>query len=175
MMLRLLAAASVGALALAAVSAAQAREPYDELFFVRQHAQAADLYQDRASCREAALHMSDAEAAYSNPEYGALSAMGSALDEDALHEGGLHKRLERAVFVHCMEKKDWVAATPTDADLRVLLRANLHHPEALNAWLTAHEPPPAAPTPPAAPVVKTEAVAPAASPASSTSTRKTAN
>lgn len=157
MILRILAAAALGGATLAAAVPASAREPYDEMFFVRQHASAPDLYQDRAACRTAALHMSDAEAAYSNPEYGALSAMGSALDEDALHEGGLHKRLEQAVIVHCMEKKGWAAATPSDADLKVLLRASLRHPEALNAWLTAHEPPPAPPAPPVAVLANTGA------------------
>jgi hypothetical protein len=154
---RRLAAICLGGLALSAAGAACAREPYDELFFVRQHASAADLFQDRAACRNAAAHMSDAESAYSNPEYGALSAMGSALDEDALHEGGLRKRLERAVFIHCMEKRDWVAATPTDAELKVLLRASPNHPEAINTWLAAHEPPPPPIPAPAAPVVKTAA------------------
>ncbi len=109
---KILAAVAAGSALVGIASAAQAREPYDELFFVRQHASAAELFDDRAQCRNAAQHMSDADAAYSNPEYGALSAMGSALDEDALHEGGLHKRLEQAVFMHCMEKKAWVAAAP---------------------------------------------------------------
>jgi hypothetical protein len=126
----------------AAASAAAARDVYDDAFFVRPHASAADLFGDRAACRNAAEHMSDAAAAYSNPEYGALSAMGSALDEDALHEGGLHKRLERAVFMHCLDRNDWVSATPTGEELKVLMRASLRHPEALNAWLKANEPPP---------------------------------
>ena len=155
MILRFLAATALAGAILAGAATANAREPYDELFFVRQHASANDLFEDRAACRTAALHMSDADAAYSNPEYGALSAMGSALDEDALHEGGLHKRLEHAVFVHCMERRDWVAMTPSDSDLKVLLRASPHHPEALNAWLAAHEPPPPPIPAPAAPVVKT--------------------
>jgi hypothetical protein len=150
MTLKILAAVALGSALLAVASSAQAREPYDDVFFVRQHASAAELFDDRAACRNAAQHMSDADAAYSNPEYGALSAMGSALDEDALHDGGLRKRLERAVFLHCMEKKAWISATPSDTDLKVLLRASPHHPEALNQWLLAHEPPPAPiPEPPA--------------------------
>ncbi len=125
-----------------AAGAAQAREAYDEVFFVRAHASAADLFQDRAACRAAAANMSDTDAAYSNPEYGALSAMGSALDEDALHEGGLHKRLERAVFEHCMKRKGWSLAQPTGEELKPLLRASPHHPQAIDAWLKAHEPAP---------------------------------
>ncbi len=125
-----------------AAGAAQAREVYDDVFFVRAHASAADLFQDRAACRAAAANMSDTDAAYSNPEYGALSAMGSALDEDALHEGGLHKRLQRAVFEHCMKGKGWSLAQPTSDELKPLLRASQHHPQAIDAWLKAHEPAP---------------------------------
>ncbi len=152
MTLKSFAAVAAGSVLLIAASAAQAREPFDDIFFVRQHANAGELYEDRAACRNAAQHMSDADAAYSNPEYGALSAMGSALDEDALHDGGLRKRLEHAVFVHCMEKKAWVSAAPSADELKILMRASPHHPDALDAWLRAHEPPPPAP---ADPVVKT--------------------
>ena len=156
MALKILAAVAAGSILAVAASAAQARDAYDDIFFVRQHASAAELFEDRAACRDAAAHMSDTDAAYSNPEYGALSAMGSALDEDALHDGGLRKRLEHAVFVHCMEKKAWVSATPSGAELKLLMRASPRHPEALDQWLVAHEPPPPPnPVPDAAPVVKT--------------------
>ena len=157
---KILAVVAAGCALAAVASAAQAREPYDDAFFVRQHASAAELYEDRAACRNAAEHMSDTDAAYSNPEYGALSAMGSALDEDALHEGGLHKRLQQAVFMHCMEKKGWISAAPSDAEAKILMRASLRHPEALNQWLLAHEPPP--PPIPAPPAVKTTVSDPAA-------------
>ena len=151
-------AAAVAAIAfLAGAPAASAHDVYDDLFFVRQHASAAELFADRAECRSTAQHMSDASAFYSNPEYGALSAMGSALDEDALHDGGLRKRLERAVFMHCMEKKAWTAAAPSGEETKVLMRASLRHPEPLNAWLKANEPaPPQVPTA-VAPIVKTAA------------------
>ena len=142
MNLKIPAAALAATAVLAGASGASARDVYDDVFFVRPHASAAELFGDRAQCRNAAQHMSDAEAAYSNPEYGALSAMGSALDEDALHEGGLHKRLERAVFMHCMEKKDWVSTTPTGEELKALMRASPRRPEALDAWLKANETPP---------------------------------
>jgi len=161
MTLKILAAVAACSAFVVGVSAAQAREPYDDVFFVRQHASAAELFDDRAACRNAAQHMSDADAAYSNPEYGALSAMGSALDEDALHEGGLHKRLEQAVFMHCMEKKGWVSAAPSDEELKVLMRASPRHPDAVNAWLSAHEPPPAPIPAPEAPAVKTPVSDPA--------------
>lgn len=160
MTLKILAAVA-GAALLAGASAAQARDVYDDVFFVRQHASATDLFADRAECRTTAQHMNDTSAFYSNPEYGALSAMGSALDEDALHDGGLQKRLERAVFMHCMEKKEWTAANPTGEELKVLLRASPRHPEDLNRWLLAHEPPPPPIPAPAAPVVKTAVSDPA--------------
>ncbi len=159
MMLKMLALAA--AAALMAAGAAQARDVYDDIFFVRAHASAADLFQDRDACRTAATHMSDTDAAYSNPQYGALSAMGSALDEDSLHEGGLHKRLERAVFDHCMKTKGWTLAEPAGEDLKQLLRASPHRPQAIDAWLKTHEPAPEAAAP-SEPVVKTAASEPAA-------------
>ncbi len=151
MTLKMLVFAAAAGLALAA-GTAQAREVYDDVFFVRAHASAGDLFQDRAACRTAATHMSDADAFYSNPEYGALSAMGSALDEDALHDGGLHKRMERVVFDHCMRAKGWADAAPTGQELKALQRADAHHPQALDAWLKSHEPAPEA-TPETTPAV----------------------
>ena len=149
-----LALAAAGVLAAAP---AWARDLYDDAFFVRPHATAADLFQDRAQCRDTASHMSDTDASYSNPRYGALSAMGSALDEDALHDGGLHGRLQRAVFDDCMKQRGWTPAEVSNDESRMLLRANARHPDALDAWLKAHEPPPEPSPAPAAPaaVVKT--------------------
>ena len=153
MNLKTLAFAAAATLA-ATAGSALARDLYDDAFFVKVQASAADLFRDRADCRVTAEHMSDSEAFYSNPEYGALSAMGSALDEDALHDGGLKKRVQRAVFDDCMKQKGWTAAEIPADELRTLLRADVHHPQVLNAWLKAHEPPPA---PPASPMVKTAA------------------
>ena len=150
--------ALAAAAAVLAASAAQAREVYDDVFFVRAHASAADLFQDRAACRSAAANMSDTDASYSNPQYGALSAMGSALDEDALHEGGLHKRLERAVFDHCMKIRGWTLAEPSGEELKPLLRASPHHSAAIDAWLKAHEPAPETTAATTDSVVKTESV-----------------
>ena len=144
-------ALAAATLAIAAGTAA-AHEIYDDIFFVRSGATAADLFKDRADCRNTASHASDTAAFYSNPQYGALSAMGSSLDEDNLHEGGLHKRLERAVFEDCMTMKGWVLADVPPDEVKVLMRADARHPEPLDAWLKAHEPPPAPP-------VKTTSVA----------------
>jgi len=152
-------AAALGAMT---AGAAEAREPFDDVFFVRIHASAAELYQERTECRSTAEHMSDTAASYSNPQYGALSAMGSALDEDALHEGGLHKRLQRAVFDDCMKEKGWTLVTPTEEELKTLLRASPRHPQAVNDWLRGHEPPPPPIPAPAAPVVATAQSTPAA-------------
>jgi hypothetical protein len=158
----------LAAIALEAGSAmAAAPEPYNDAFFVRPHATAQAMLQDRADCRTQALHMSDTAASYSNPQYGALSAMGSALDEDALHDGGLHKRLQQAVFNDCMKQKGWTEADPTSTEIREL-KASQHHPELLDAWLKAHEPaepppaPPATPAPPAPTAQTVKASAPAA-------------
>ena len=127
---------------LLAAAPALARETYDDVFFARAHATAAEMFHDRADCRTAAEHMSDADAAFSNPQYGALSAMGSALDEDALHEGGLHKRLARAVFDDCMKRRGWTPMAVTSSQAHLLMRADARHPEALEAWLKAYQPPP---------------------------------
>ncbi len=155
MNLKTLAFAAV-TLALAA-PAAFAHDVYDDVFFVRIQASATDLFKDRGDCRTTALHMNDTAAFYSNPQYGALSAMGSALDEDALHDGGLTKRLQRAVFDDCMKSKGWTLAEVSREELRQLMRADASHPQVLNAWLKAHEPAPEPPAPSAPPVVKTAA------------------
>lgn len=158
--LRMIALAGLAAATTGAVPAL-AREPYDDAFFVRPQATAQDLLHDRADCRNQAQHIGDTAAAYSNPQYGALSAMGSALDEDALHEGGLHERMQKAAFAECMRRLGWTPADLSPEETRELMRAAAHHPEALDAWLKAHEPapdPPAPPSPPPAPA----AAAPAA-------------
>ena len=155
---------------MAAAEPALARDSYDEAFFVRTHATAQDLFHDRTGCRQETLHMGDTAAAYSDPEYGALSAMGSALDEDALHEGGLHKRMQQAVFTNCMKRQGWTPADPGADETKLLVKAANRHPETVDAWLKAHEPPPAPPSPsqpdPAPQTLKTAAggAPPASSP-----------
>ena len=134
------AAAAFAALALAGAPAL-AREVYDDAYFVKAQASTAALFADRNDCRrEAQGEGQGGSASYSNPQYGALNAMGSALDEDALHEGGLHKRLQRAVFDDCMKHRGWTPLQPEGEDAKAVARASLHHPQALDAWLKAHEP-----------------------------------
>ncbi len=114
-------------------------------FFVRPAATAAAMFSDRAQCVREAASMGSTASAYSNPEYGALSAMGSALNEDALHEGGIHKRMQHAILIDCMKRLGWTQLDPAPDEARPVAKASLRHPEALDAWLKAHEPPPAAP------------------------------
>lgn len=164
--------------ATAAVEAGPAladRLPYEDVFFVRPHATAQAMLQDRADCRTQALHMSDSAAFYSNPQYGALSAMGSALDEDALHDGGLRKRLQRAVLNDCMKQKGWTPADPTQAEAHDLTKASLSHPAALDVWLKAHEPAEPPPAPPAPAQVQAEATKTATPAAAPSPTAKAAN
>jgi hypothetical protein len=135
---------AAAAFALAALAGAPAlgREVYDDLYFVKAQGTGAAMLQDRVECRKTALGQGSTASAYSNPQYGALSAMGSALDEDALHEGGLHKRLERAVFDDCMKQHGWTPLQPDGADARAVEHASARHPEALDAWIKAHAPAP---------------------------------
>jgi hypothetical protein len=150
---------AAAAIVATAAGTALAHDVYDDVFFVRAQASAGQLFKDRSDCRSTAEHMSDTAASYSNPQYGALSAMGSALDEDALHDGGLRKRLQRAVLDDCMKQKGWTPAEVSAEDLRTLMRADARHPQLLDAWLKAHEPAPAPAPAPTAPVVKTAAPA----------------
>ncbi len=132
---------------LAATAPAWAAEPYGDVFFVRASATAAALFADRGQCGQEAGSIGMSASGYSNPEYGALSAMGSALDEDALHEGGLHKRMRRAMVVDCMKRRGWTPLDPAADEAKAVAKASPRHPQALDAWLKAHEPPPAAPDP----------------------------
>jgi hypothetical protein len=147
----LLTAALAGA---AAGPALAAREPFDDLFFVKSGATAAAMFADRTACtREAlALDLGSSAAAYSNPQYGALAAMGAALDSDALHSGGLKKRMQRAALFSCMHRRGWQERELGPGD-RQVARARPDRPQALDAWLKANEP--AAAPPP----VRTEVTA----------------
>ena len=130
---------AVGLLSIAAT--ASAAEPFSDILFVRVSATSAALFADRAQCGREASSMGSSAAGYSNPEYGALSAMGSALDEDALHEGGLHKRMIRAMVIDCMKRRGWTQQDPGPDEAKVVAKASPHHPQALDAWLQAHQPP----------------------------------
>jgi hypothetical protein len=154
--------AALAALCAALLSApALAREPFDDAFFVRRDGTGAQMLKDRAQCSDEAQNLGSTAAAYSDPEYGALSAMGQELDADQLHDGGLRKRLYRAVFVDCMKKRGWTPLDPTPEEARSIGHASLKRTEALDAWIKAHEPP----APAVAQASATPAVASAASPA----------
>ncbi len=130
---------AAGAALICAIPAA-AREPFDDIYFVRPHGVAQALFDERAQCRRQAFDMGDTAAAYSDPNYGAITAMGQALDTDALHGGGLRKRMQRAVLLDCMKRRGWTQLDPTPDEARAVSRASPHRPEALDAWLMAHEP-----------------------------------
>jgi hypothetical protein len=131
--------------ALAAAGAAVAREPYDRGFFVRQDASAVAMLDDRADCARlaAGLGVDGEEAAYSDPQYGPLRALGQALDEDQLHGEGLKGRMQRAAFGDCMRRRGWTPLAPSPDEAKALKKASLKHPAALDAWLKAHDPGPA--------------------------------
>jgi hypothetical protein len=167
---RTLAAFAMLCAGLALTSPAGAREPFDDVYFVRHGGVGADMLKDRAACSYQAQNLGSTAAAYSDPEYGALSAMSQELDSDALHDDGLRKRLYRAVFVDCMKRRGWAQLDPTPDEARSIGHASQRHPEALDAWIKTHEPPAPAPAPAPAPPPAHPAPAPAATvPASSAS------
>jgi hypothetical protein len=161
---RTFALGAVLAVGLFAAGNALAREPFDGAFFVRHGGTAAGMLQDRDDCSREALSLGSTAAAYSDPNYGPLAAMGQALDSDALHEGGLHKRLRRAVFADCMKRRGWTPLDPDRDEAKAVNRASLRHPEALDAWLKAHEPPEVLAAAPPSPAQPTPAVAPSSAP-----------
>jgi hypothetical protein len=124
-----------------------AREPFDDAYFVRREGTGEQMLSDRARCSNEALGMGSTAAAYSDPEYGALSAMGQELDSEQLHDGGLRKRFYHAVFVECMKKRGWTPQDPTREEARAIGHASIRRPEALDAWIKDHEPPLPAPAP----------------------------
>ncbi len=130
-----------------------AREPYDDLFFVKRGGTGAQMFADRASCRHQAVTIGGGGSGdYSNPNYGALAAMGQALDSDQLHSEGIGRRMQLAVLNSCMKDLGWTPLQPAEADARAVSRASERHPDALDGWIKAHEPPapPPAPVPAAA-------------------------
>lgn len=158
-------------LALFAAGQAGAREPYGDAYFVKRGGDAARMFQDRETCTRESMSLGGTASAYSNPQYGALSAMGQALDSDALHDGGLRKRMGRAVLDACMKRLGWARRDLGPED-KAVSRASVKKPQALDAWITANapaEPVAEAPRPAAA----QPAAAAAASPASSSSAAAT--
>ena len=126
-------------------SAAAARQPFDDIYFVRAQATTPALFKDRDQCRREAFSMGDTAAAYSDPNYGAISAMGQALDTDALHGGGMRKRMQKAIMIDCMKRRGWTQLDPSPDEAKAVDRASVRHPDALDAWLKAHEPAAVAP------------------------------
>ncbi len=135
-----------------------AREPFDGAYFVRHGGAASAMFQDRSDCSHEALSLGGTASAFSDPDYGALSALSQSLDSDALHEGGLHKRLSRAVFADCMKRRGWTPLEPDKDEARLIAKASPRRPDALDAWMKAHDPPPPAPVPPPAPAAAPAAV-----------------
>ncbi len=127
-------------LTLAVAAPAMAREPFDDLFFVKRDGTAAQMLADRTDCRQAATSVGSG-GAYNDPEYGAAAALGESLDSDALHNGGLTKRFQLAVMKRCMERHGWLSVEPTREEARAISRASARHPEALDAWIKARTPP----------------------------------
>jgi hypothetical protein len=134
-----LAAALILALPGAASAGGSSRS--DGAFFVKRDATADAFFADRDACRLEAASLGNSPDAYSNPRYGALSAMGREIDSDALHGGDLRKRMLAAVFKDCMTRLGWAALDPAPDELKALKRASPKRPQALDAWLKAHEPP----------------------------------
>jgi hypothetical protein len=129
-------------------------------WFVRaKDATASAMLADRTECVSQAEQFGvDRASDFSNPEYGSLTALGAALDEDALH-GGAKQAVRRAVRDACMSKRGWTRVDASEADAKLLKKANAHHPDDLDAWIKANAdkaPPPPAPKAPVA-VAKTEA------------------
>jgi hypothetical protein len=133
----------------------------DQSWFVRaKDASAQAMLSDRAACvQEAEQFGVDRASDFSNPEYGSLTALGAALDEDALH-GGAKQAVRRAVRDACMSKRGWTRIDPAEADVKLLKKASAKRPEALDAWMKANADKAA---PPPAPAAETPAKVVAAS------------
>lgn len=142
--------AFVFGLGLSALAApALAGASLSEAWFVRaKDASAATMLADRTECVAQAEQFGvDRASDFSNPEYGSLTALGAALDEDALH-GGAKQAVRKAVRDACMSKRGWARVDPSDEDVKLLKKTSLRKPEALDAWIKANAdkaPPPPAP------------------------------
>jgi len=141
--------AAVLAAGCAAVAApALAAPSLTEAWYARVDGKGAEMLTDRAACVvEAQQFGVDRANDFSNPEYGSLTALGAALDEDALH-GGAKAAVRRAVRDACMQKKGWTRVDVSEADAKTLKKANARNTGALDAWMAANAPKPK----PAAPV-----------------------
>jgi hypothetical protein len=129
---------------MAALAAAPAHAgAYDKVFFVRAGGTAQAMWADRDACTKIAenvgLHRGGE--AFSDPDYGMISAMGAALESDSMQSYG--KEVRRAALEKCMEKHGWTQLDPDDGDEKAVRHANAKQPEALDAWIKANAPAPA--------------------------------
>lgn len=138
-----------GTLLLASLAAPAAAGQFDDLFFVRADPTAAAMLADRDGCAKEALALDiDASRGFSNPDYGVLTAMGSALQQDG-GDPKVRKAVRRVVLIKCMEGRGWTEADVMEGDIKGLKRAAAKNPGELDAWLKAHRPAPKPPEPPA--------------------------
>jgi hypothetical protein len=148
---------------------------FDKVFFVKRGGAALEMFEDRDACTRIAenVGLQRNGEAYSDPDYGMISAMGAALDADTMN-GGVGKAVRRAALEKCMEKRGWSQVDPAEAEEKAVRRASRKDPTALDAWLKANEPAVVQATAPPAPTVAASttavaqatpaAVAPAAAP-----------
>lgn len=147
---------------LAAAGAASAGPALKDAWYVKTDGAAVAMLTDRTACvTEAEQFGVDRASDFSNPEYGSLTALGAALDDGSLR-GGAKQAVRRAVRDACMQKKGWARVDPTDEDAKLLKKASVSKPDALDAWMTANTPKPAPVVVSAPPPAPGAAPAPAA-------------
>jgi hypothetical protein len=120
---------------------------YDKVFFAKVGGTAQAMWADRTTCAKIAeaVGLQRGGEAYSDPDYGMISAMGAALESDSMQSYG--KEIRRAALEKCMEKRGWTQVDLADADEKAVRHANAKQPEALDNWIRANAP--AAAPPPA--------------------------
>lgn len=156
----LAAAAALGGLSVA--TTALAGPSLAEAWYVKKDAKADAMLTDRAACVIDAQQFGvDRASDFSNPEYGSLTALGAALDEDALH-GGAKQAVRRAVRDACMQKKGWTKVDVSETDAKALKKAGQRNTGPLDAWMSANAD--KVPPPPAPKVAPKVAATPAATP-----------
>jgi hypothetical protein len=84
------------AAACAATATSASAAPYDNVFFVKKGATSAQLFTDRSACADVAKGVQiGRDEAYSDPDYGVLSAMGTAIDSDSMHRASARRSSAR--------------------------------------------------------------------------------
>jgi hypothetical protein len=142
--------AAIVVAAMAIATTAMAKPSLDDAYFVKKDAAGQAMLADREACvTEAEQFGVDRASDFSNPEYGSLTALGAALDEGGF-SGNAKQAVRRAVRDACMQKRGWKRINPSEADAKILKKANARHPEALDAWILANapKPPPVITAPP---------------------------